>query len=137
MTDVRWKQRFDNFDRAFVLLREVHERGAESLTQLEQEGAIQRFEFAFELAWKTLKDFLEAQGVVVKPVTPRNVIKEAFAAKLLDDARVWLDILDHRNLLSHKYDSRVFKEALDKVDQHYFAAFDRLHEFFMLQMVAE
>ncbi|MGE0824525.1 MAG: nucleotidyltransferase substrate binding protein [Candidatus Binatia bacterium] len=52
-SDIRWKQRFDNFDRAFVLLREVYDRGVDSLSQLEKEGAIQRFEVAFELAWKT------------------------------------------------------------------------------------
>ena len=84
-SDVRWKQRFDNFDRAFVPLREVCDRGVASLSQLEKEGAIQRFEVAFELAWKTLKDYLEESGIVVNPATPRSVIKEAFAAKLLDD----------------------------------------------------
>ena len=72
--DVRWKQRFDNFDRAFVLLREVCERGVASLSQLEREGAVQRFEFAFELAWKTIKDYLEENGVVLDIVTPRNVM---------------------------------------------------------------
>jgi nucleotidyltransferase substrate binding protein (TIGR01987 family) len=100
-SDIRWKQRFDNFDRAFVLLREVCDRGVTSLSQLEKEGAIQRFEVAFELAWKTLKDYLEESGMVVNPVTPRNVIKEAFAAKLLEDAQVWIDMMLHRNLLSH------------------------------------
>lgn len=137
MKDVRWKQRFDNFDRAFVLLREVQERGFDTLTQLEKEGAIQRFEFAYELAWKTLKDYLEEQGIVIKPITPRNVIKQAFAAKILDDAQIWLDILIHRNLLSHKYDFKTFEEALRKVDEHYFSAFDRLHEFFLIQLVNE
>ena len=63
-SDIRWKQRFDNFDRAFVLLREVYERKLDSLSRLEKEGAIQRFEVAFELAWKTIKDYLEESGVV-------------------------------------------------------------------------
>lgn len=129
--DVRWKQRFDNFDRAFVLLREVVERGVENLTQLEKEGAIQRFEFAFELGWKTLKDYLEENGLVIDPVTPRNVIKEAFAAKLLDDAQVWIDMMLHRNLLSHTYDFKVFATVLQAVEQRYYPAFDRAHEFLL------
>jgi len=131
MTDIRWKQRFDNFDRAFVLLREVNDRGVGSLSQLEKEGAIQRFEFAFELAWKTIKDYLEQDGIVVKPATPRNVIKEAFAASLIDDGQVWIDMMLHRNLLSHTYNSKTFDEVLKVVSERYFAAFDQLHEFFI------
>jgi nucleotidyltransferase substrate binding protein (TIGR01987 family) len=134
--DIRWQQRFDNFDRAFVLLREVYERGVDALSQLEKEGAIQRFEVAFELAWKTLKDYLEENGIVVNPVTPRNVIKEAFAAKLLDDAQVWIDMMLHRNLLSHTYDNAVFEAVLRTVVERYFPAFDHLHEFFLTKTVA-
>ena len=131
MTDIRWKQRFDNFDRAFVLLREVNDRGVGTLSQLEKEGAIQRFEFAFELAWKTIKDYLEQDGIVVKPATPRNVIKEAFAASLIDDGQVWIDMMLHRNLLSHTYNSKTFDEVLKVVSERYFAAFDQLHELFI------
>jgi len=135
VADIRWKQRFDNFDRAFILLREVNDRGVETLSQLEKEGAIQRFEFAFELAWKTLKDYLEQDGVIVKPATPRNVIKEAFAASLIDDGQVWIDMMLHRNLLSHTYNSKTFDEVLKVVAERYFAAFDQLHEFFINQAV--
>jgi nucleotidyltransferase substrate binding protein (TIGR01987 family) len=98
---------------------------------LEKEGAIQRFEVAFELAWKTLKDYLEENGIVVNPVTPRNVIKEAFAAKLLEDAQVWIDMMLHRNLLSHTYDIKVFEAVLRTVVERYFPSFERLHEFFL------
>jgi nucleotidyltransferase substrate binding protein (TIGR01987 family) len=132
-SDVRWKQRFDNFDRAFILLREVCDRGVASLSQLEKEGAIQRFEVAFELAWKTLKDYLEESGIVMNLVTPRVVIKEAFAAKLLDDGQVWIDMMLHRNLLSHTYDVTVFEAVLRTVAERYFPAFDRLHEFFLIR----
>lgn len=133
--DIRWKQRFDNFDRAFVLLREVQERGLACLSQLEKEGAIQRFEFAFELAWKTLKDYLEEQGIEIREATPRRVIKEAFSVGILEDAQVWIDILQHRNLLSHRYDFKIFDDALNKISERYFAAFDRLHEFFLTRLV--
>ena len=129
--DIRWRQRFANFDRAFVLLREVQERGVDTLSQLEKEGAIQRFEFAYELAWKTLKDYLDHSGIVVHPVTAREVIKAAFQARLIDDGQVWIDIMLHRNLLSHTYDPKVFDEVLRAIEARYFSAFDRLHEFFL------
>ena len=81
--DIRWKQRFQNFDRAFALLRQALESGPSGLSMLEKEGVIQRFEYSFELAWKTVKDFLEAGGLVIAPVTPRQVLKDAFAAKVI------------------------------------------------------
>ena len=129
--DIRWRQRFDNFDRALALLREVCERGVDSLSQLEKEGAIQRFEIVFELAWKTLKDYLEEGGIIVTPVTPRSVIKEAFGAKLLADAQLWIDMMLHRNLLAHTYDIKVFEVVLKEVEHRYFPALVALHEFFL------
>jgi nucleotidyltransferase substrate binding protein (TIGR01987 family) len=125
--DVRWKQRFQNFDRAVVLLREPVSRGVTTLSDLEKEGTIQRFEFAVELAWKTLKDYLEHEGRVIAPVTPRNVIKEAFAARILGDGQVWIDMLDHRNLLSHTYDAAEFDRAVLAIRDRYLAAFEILH----------
>lgn len=129
--DIRWKQRFDNFGRAFVLLREVFEHDLDELSQLEKEGTIQRFEMVFELAWKVMKDYMEGSGLVIDPVTPRNVIKEAFAAKLLSDAQVWIDMMLHRNLLSHTYDIKVFEAVLQAVADRYLPALERLHEFFL------
>jgi nucleotidyltransferase substrate binding protein (TIGR01987 family) len=134
-SDIRWEQRFDNFDRAVVLLREPFQDGLASLSQLEKEGTIQRFEIAFELAWKAMKDYLEENGLVVNPATPRNVIKDAFAAKLLDDGQVWIDMMLHRNLLSHTYDIKVFEEVLQAVAQKYLPALDRLHEFFLTRLI--
>jgi nucleotidyltransferase substrate binding protein (TIGR01987 family) len=127
--DIRWKQRFQNFDRAFVLLREALENGPDTLNQLEKEGVIQRFEFSFELAWKTLKDFMEQDGFVFATITPRQVLKDAFAAKILPDGQVWIDMLDHRNLLSHTYNLAKFEEAVKMVHEQYLDAFDQLHEF--------
>ena len=84
--DIRWIQRFQNFDRAFLLLRSaLEERGLEQMSELEKEGLIQRFEYSYELAWKTMKDYLEEQGTIINPVTPRNVIKEAFSAQIIAD----------------------------------------------------
>jgi nucleotidyltransferase substrate binding protein (TIGR01987 family) len=132
--DIRWKQRFQNFDRSVVLLREPLQGGIDSLSLLEKEGVVQRFEVALELAWKTLKDYLEHQGVAISPVTPRSVIKEAFSAKIIRDGQVWIDMLDHRNLLSHTYDRKVFEEAVETLNIRYLAAFEDLHEWFTQRM---
>ncbi len=63
--DIRWQQRFDNFDRALGLLREALANGPAALNQLEKEGVVQRFEYTLELAWKTIKDYLEESRVVL------------------------------------------------------------------------
>ncbi len=127
--DERWKQRFDNFRQATGLLEEVAERGLAALSQLEQEGAIQRFEITYELGWKLLKDYLEASGIILSPVTPRTVIRAATEARLLEDGQVWIEMMLHRNLLSHTYDSQVFREVLPVVLERYLPAFRWLCRF--------
>ena len=132
-SDTRWKQRFQNFDRALVLLREALERGPGVLSNLEKEGVIQRFEYTFELAWKTIKDFLEEGGLIISPLTPRQVLKDAYVAKVLADGQGWIDMLDHRNLLSHAYDFAVFEKAVDAIAARYLPALEDLHEFLVVE----
>ena len=126
--DVRWKQRFENFERGFVLLNSALEgRTLDQLSQLEQEGVIQRFEYTFELAWKTLKDYLENAGVTLDQITPRSVIKAAFAAKLIDDGQAWIDMLTHRNLMSHTYDCTKFQEVVAALKDRYLAKLEAMY----------
>ena len=127
--DIRWKQRFQNFDRAFVLLRGAMENSPAALNPLEKEGVIQRFEYCFELAWKTIKDYLEEGGFVFATVTPRQVLKDAFAAKVLADGQVWIDMLDHRNLLFHTYSQVVFGKAVEAIHTRYLGGMAHLHDF--------
>ena len=115
--DIRWQQRLSNFERALALLREAMVNGPSALNQLEKEGVIQRFEYCFELAWKTTKDYMEANGFVFAVVMPRQVFKDAFAAKVIADVQVWIAMLDHRNLLSHTYNPAVFEEAVEAIHQ--------------------
>jgi nucleotidyltransferase substrate binding protein (TIGR01987 family) len=129
--DIRWKQRFQNFDCTFVLLREAMEKGPEGLNILEKEGVVRRFGYCFELARKTLKDYLEEHGFVFAVVTPRQVLKDAFAAKIIADGQVWIDMLDHRNLLSHTYNLANFQKAVDAIAARYLTAMDTLHEFLL------
>ncbi len=129
MSDIRWKQRFENFERAFILLREALSKEVETLSDLEKEGVIQRFEYTLELAWKTLKDYLEFSNVVLDQITPRKVIKEAFAANIIQDGETWIKMLELRNHLSHKYDQNMFNQAIDKIAKIYLDKFDEMFMF--------
>ncbi len=130
-SNIRWQQRLENFERAVLLLREPLDRGVDTLSTLEKEGMVQRFEVALELGWKTLKDYLEHGGIVISPITPRMVIKEAHAAQVLTDAQVWIDMLDHRNVLSHTYDAIAFDKAVDAIRDKYQPAIESLHRWLL------
>lgn len=122
--DVRWRQRFENFDKAYHTLQKYAEAQLE--TELEQAGLIQLFEVAFELAWKVLKDYLEAEGYSVK--SPRETIKTAFQAGIIDDGHVWIDALSHRNLAAHTYDQAVAEKLVHEIGQVYFPELRKLYE---------
>ena len=124
--NIRWKQRFENLERAFMLLKEAFERDIAEMSDLEKEGVVQRFEYTFELAWKTLKDYLVHSGIVFDQITPRRVIKEAFSAKIIKDGQMWIDMLEQRNLMSHTYDEETFDNVIGNITQHYFAALEQV-----------
>jgi nucleotidyltransferase substrate binding protein (TIGR01987 family) len=126
---VRWRQRFENFSRAVGLLRAALEHGPDSLNDLEKEGAVQRFEYTVELAWKLLRDFLEHSGAQLSSLTPKSVVKAAFAARLIPDGQLWIDMLDHRNALFHKYDPGLLGPGLQAVQERYLPALDALHAY--------
>lgn len=114
--DVRWKQRFSNFKKAFGQLTEFTE--LPSLNKFEKQGLIQCFEYTFELAWKTMKDYLDIQGIEAK--TPRATIQEAFRINLIKDGHLWIDALEKRNLLSHTYDEALTEEAVKLIRYTYY-----------------
>ena len=127
--ETRRKERFQSFESGLVLLRLALARGPEALNPLEKEGAIRRFEYCLDLAWKAAKEFLEDSGVRIAPVTPREVIRQAAAASILPDSQIWIDMLDHRNLLAHNYDGVVLVEVTDALAARYFPAMEQLREF--------
>lgn len=118
-TDIRWRQRFANFQRAFLLLRDAMESDLASLSQLEKEGIIQRFEYTFELAWKVLKDKMENDGLVLDQVSPKAVVKQAYAAKYIDCPETWLRMMGDRNLMSHTYDFVKFEAVIQSIASDY------------------
>jgi nucleotidyltransferase substrate binding protein (TIGR01987 family) len=122
--DIRWKQRFANFQRAFLLLREAMESDIAHLKQLEKEGIIQRFEYTFELAWKVLKDKMENDGIVLDKVSPKAIIKQAYQAKYINDAECWLRMIGDRNLISHTYDFVKFEAVIQSIADEYLPMLD-------------
>ncbi len=99
--DIRWKQHFANYDRAFERLHESMEE--KELNELERNGLVQRFESTLELAWKTMKDFLEEKGFAFKP-SPKDTFRQAQQAQYITYAQALIDGLDLRNELAHDYD---------------------------------
>ena len=125
--DIRWTNRLTNFQKALHQL----EKGLftyPDLTDLEQDGVLQRFEFTVELAWKTLQDyFAEVEGYTdIKG--PRTVIKQAIQNQLVPDGHGWLQLLASRNLLSHVYDEAESRQILDRVQDTYLALLQQLNQ---------
>ena len=122
--DIRWKQRFQNFEKAYLFLK----KGTEllSLDDLQAAGLIQSFEFTFELSWKTLKDYLEEMGISLK--FPREVLKRAFQSELIEDGALWLEMLEKRNELTHTYDEVQTRKAVQKIRERYFPALHQVYE---------
>ena len=98
--DIRWLQRFANFNKALAKLTEVFDDREDDLSELEQEGMIQRFEYTFELAWKTLQDLLRYKGYI-DIAGPNPVLEQAFKDGYLTDAEGWKAMKKSRELSSH------------------------------------
>jgi nucleotidyltransferase substrate binding protein (TIGR01987 family) len=124
--DLRWKQRFQNFEKAFLQLSDAVDK-IEKLDTLSKEGLIQRFEYTLELSWKTLKDYLESKEVIAK--FPKDVIKQSFQADLIDNGEIWMNMLEKRNLLTHTYDEKIFITAINAINNLYFDQIKKLYQY--------
>lgn len=115
----RWKQRFQNYQKAFKKLENaIYEYKNHPDNEVIQAGLIQTFEFTFELGWKTLKDYLEIQGLFF--TTPRETIKQALQSKLIEDGYIWLEALDSRNEVAHHYDEATSAKVANDIQNNYF-----------------
>lgn len=130
VVDVRWKQRFQNFDKAFKRLTDaIQIIRNDPDNVLLQAGLIQTYEFTFELAWKTLKDYLEMEGFTVS--SPRATLRQAFQSGYIQQGDVWLKALNDRNLTPHTYDDEVTKEVIADIQQTYYFLLKDLHQWLM------
>ena len=129
--DIRWKQRFQSFRKAFLqLFKAVEITKNRDLSDLEKQGLIQAFEFTHELAWKTLKDFLESRGEG-DLYGSRDVTRRAFAAGLIEDGETWMEMIQSRNRSSHTYNETVANGIAAAVTADYADAFGRFEKRFL------
>ncbi len=119
----RFEERKEDLKKATNKLNEALRGDA---SDLEIDGILHRFEFTFELAWKTMKDCLEEQGIVGKIGSPREIIKEAFSVGLIDNGEVWIDMMLSRNELSHLYDEETSRKIYDNIKEIYILEINKL-----------
>lgn len=125
VADIRWIQRFANFQKAFGQLAKFIEK--ENLSELEEQGLIKAFEYTFELAWTTLKDFLEYRGQT-GIYGSRDSIRKAFQVDLIENGERWMDMLISRNRTSHTYNRETAEEICRAIKNEYFALFRSLEK---------
>ena len=121
--DIRWIQRFNHFKKALNQLTKFIEKG--KLNELEQQGVIQSFEYTYELAWNTLKDYFEHQGETGIHGS-RDAFRLAFKRGLIEDGETWMDMIESRALTTHAYNEDVAKAIADKIFNRYFSEFQTL-----------
>jgi nucleotidyltransferase substrate binding protein (TIGR01987 family) len=129
--DVRWRQRFQNFQKAFSQLANAAKLAKErELTDLEQQGLIQAFEFTHELAWNTLKDFLESRGRS-NLFGSKDATREAFAGGLIENGDAWMKMIENRNETTHTYDEETADEIGEAILSQYVAEFEKFQNKFL------
>ena len=124
-------QKVENYQNALKRLEEAIARYQTATSDtLYRDGLIQRFEFTFELAWKSLKEYMEDQGMVMTIISPRSVLKEAYAAGIIDNPDIWNEAVDSRNLMSHIYDEETAASIANRVSAEFIGPLTALAEFY-------
>lgn len=131
--DIRWEQRFSNYQKAFRKFVSAVDvvngniegdkvQVGESLQEILKEGLIQRFEYTHQLAWNVMKDYAEYQGN--NDISgSRDATREAFKMGLIANAEGWMDMIKSRNETSHTYNEETANAIILKIIQVYHPLF--------------
>jgi nucleotidyltransferase substrate binding protein (TIGR01987 family) len=126
MSDIRWKQRFNNYSKAFqTLVDAVELTRTRDLSKLEEQGLIQSFEFTHELAWNVLKDYLEDKGIIGL-IGSKDATRAAFKNGLIEDGEAWMKMIDDRNKTSHTYNPVIAQAVVENILDAYYPAFEQM-----------
>lgn len=125
--DIRWKQRLENFEKAHNRLKEALAAiDSDPKNQLYAIAVIGSYQFTFELAWKTLKDYLNYSGVDVS--LPRDVIKQAFHHQIIKEGDLWIQMLETRNIIAHVYQEKLALQAVADIRSRFLPGIQQVHE---------
>ena len=125
LSEERFEERKQDLINATNRLKEALD---EEENELMIDAVLHRYEFTFELAWKTLRDYLEYSGVAINTGSPREVIKESFAHNLISDGEVWIKMMLARNSLSHLYDEETSRQVYNEIKNEYINQIQKLIE---------
>jgi len=118
--DIRWKQRFENFEKAYFQLKEFIEK--KSLNKFEEQGLIKSFEYTYELSWNLIKDYLVYQGTV--GITgSRDAIRKGFNLGLINNGDEWMKMIEDRILTVHTYNEETANEISHRIKNQYYSLF--------------
>jgi nucleotidyltransferase substrate binding protein (TIGR01987 family) len=141
--DIRWEQRFSNYNKALRKLSEAidyikkelkkndleidNEEAEDTLEEIIKEGLIQRFEYTYEMAWNVMKDYALYQGNS-EIGGSRDAIRFAFSTKLIENGDMWMDMIKSRIKTSHTYNEETANEIYLKIINEYHSAFLKFQE---------
>lgn len=123
--DIRWRQRFQNFEKSLQYLEQALNIAEPDIIQ--KAGLIQFFEMSFELAWNVIKDYLEEQGFI-EIKSPRSALKKGFETGLIHDGHNWMMLLEDRNITSHAYDEATVNIIERLVHEKYYPLLKQLYD---------
>lgn len=130
--DIRWKQRFNNYLKAFRELKDAAQLAkARDLSKLEKQGVIQGFEYTHELAWNVMKDYLNDQGFQ-NIIGSKDATRQAFKSGLITDGEDWMNMIKARNLTSHLYDETLAEDIFRQIVDSFYQAFETFTRTFTL-----
>jgi nucleotidyltransferase substrate binding protein (TIGR01987 family) len=136
--DIRWIQRFNNYRKALKRLREAIEQSEEEeLSDLEQQGLIKAFEFTFDLAWKTLQDYLREHKRPNDNGGPNVIIAQALADGIIKGEDDWKSMKKSRDLSSHTYEEETADDIAEAIIGTYFTLLVQLETRLQLEKINE
>ena len=119
-------KKFENFVAAFENLKDIYDYN-EPYGNVELTGLVGLFEVCFEQSWKAMKEILEVNGFSEgKTGSPRQILKTAYSAGMIEDEEMWLDALVSRNNVAHAYNKDIALEIVRNTKETYFKLFETL-----------